>query len=394
MGGDLNLKKSWHPLLLKNQRRVYDEEHKALEERKQIDKLLKERAEERQLEELQRLQEEAGGPQRQKRVEWMYSGAGSGDGQRPADEMEAFLLGKRRVDVLLKEKESKQMQKSQEVSLESQSANNARDISSKVASDPLLMIKKQEQASLEAVMRDPAKRRQFMKSHGIEEPGKKHKHKKRRHSDSQSRSRSRSRSPRRSKHRSDRERHRSRSPRRSDEYRSRHRSRSPYRERRHRDRSRSPREERRHRSRSREDRRRENSPARRDERRYRSRSPRKERRYDNTRYGGRSNGDYQRWNAPPRERREPPPQRKEDDAEDMAKRLAAMQENASQLEDDRKQRVAAATKQEEEEREKDDKQRARDAKFGGGLRRTADSSMDLGDRLKRSRAGLEKLEAY
>jgi N-terminal domain of CBF1 interacting co-repressor CIR len=34
MGGDLNLKKSWNPNLLKNQARVYEEERKALEERK------------------------------------------------------------------------------------------------------------------------------------------------------------------------------------------------------------------------------------------------------------------------------------------------------------------------------------------------------------------------
>ncbi|KAF2757518.1 hypothetical protein EJ05DRAFT_439614, partial [Pseudovirgaria hyperparasitica] len=104
MGGDLNLKKSWHPNLLKNQRRVYDEEKKALEERKQIDKLIRERQEERQIEELQKLQETAGGQRKQNRVEWMYSGAPAGDGggSRPAEEMEGFLLGKRRIDTLLK----------------------------------------------------------------------------------------------------------------------------------------------------------------------------------------------------------------------------------------------------------------------------------------------------
>ena len=50
MGGDLNLKKSWHPHLRKNQERVWKEEKSALEERKQIEKLRKEREEERALE--------------------------------------------------------------------------------------------------------------------------------------------------------------------------------------------------------------------------------------------------------------------------------------------------------------------------------------------------------
>ena len=61
MGGDLNLKKSWHPVLMSNQRRVWEEEKKALEERKRIEQMMKERQEERQIQELQEMQEAAGG---------------------------------------------------------------------------------------------------------------------------------------------------------------------------------------------------------------------------------------------------------------------------------------------------------------------------------------------
>jgi hypothetical protein len=43
------LKKSWHPVLMSNQKRVWAEENKALEERKKTDQVLKERAEERAL---------------------------------------------------------------------------------------------------------------------------------------------------------------------------------------------------------------------------------------------------------------------------------------------------------------------------------------------------------
>lgn len=40
--GDLNLKKSFHPSLLKNQARVYDEEQKALNERKKTQQRIQE----------------------------------------------------------------------------------------------------------------------------------------------------------------------------------------------------------------------------------------------------------------------------------------------------------------------------------------------------------------
>ena len=53
MGGDLNLKKSWHPSLLSNQKRVHEAEQKALEERKRTQERVKELQHERQIEELQ-----------------------------------------------------------------------------------------------------------------------------------------------------------------------------------------------------------------------------------------------------------------------------------------------------------------------------------------------------
>lgn len=78
MGGDLNLKKSWHPVLMSNQKRVWEEEKKALEERKRIEQMMKERQEERQIQELQEMQEAAGGTKRQKKVDWMYNGPAAG----------------------------------------------------------------------------------------------------------------------------------------------------------------------------------------------------------------------------------------------------------------------------------------------------------------------------
>jgi hypothetical protein len=78
MGGDLNLKKSWHPVLMSNQRRVWEEEKKALDERKRIEQMMKERQEERNIQEIQEMQEAAGGTKRLQRVEFMYNGPSAG----------------------------------------------------------------------------------------------------------------------------------------------------------------------------------------------------------------------------------------------------------------------------------------------------------------------------
>jgi len=98
--GDLNMKKSWHPLLMKNQERVWLKEKEALEEKKKLDQLRKELEEERQLQELQRLQEEQTGRKRQDKLEWMYATPAAGNGPSASD-LEDYLLGKKRVDKIL-----------------------------------------------------------------------------------------------------------------------------------------------------------------------------------------------------------------------------------------------------------------------------------------------------
>ncbi|KAJ4380619.1 RNA-splicing factor [Didymella sp. IMI 355093] len=240
MGGDLNLKKSWHPHLRKNQERVWKEEKGALEERKQIEKLRKEREEERALEELQKLQEAAGGKTVTRRVDWMYSGPG-GDGAGVTEEREGYLLGKRRIDQLLQSNDTKDLQKGAAVGIDALgngNANSARDTQKKVLEDPLLMIQKQKMEMQLKAMKDAQKQAKYE-----EKRTKEKRHRERR--------RSRSRSPRRGDSHRDRERRRSRSPHRgggrSDrDHRSRRdRSRSRDRSHRHRDerprrRSRSP----------------------------------------------------------------------------------------------------------------------------------------------------------
>lgn len=99
-GGDLNMKKSWHPALGVNMERVWKEENKALLERKKLQELQKEHEQERIVQELQRLQHEAGGTKREERVDWMYAAPAESQGAN-AEELELYLLGKKRVDKLL-----------------------------------------------------------------------------------------------------------------------------------------------------------------------------------------------------------------------------------------------------------------------------------------------------
>jgi hypothetical protein len=79
---------------------------RALAERKKLAELHKEQAQERAVQELQRLQAEAGGKTREERVEWLYNAPAQGSGPG-AEELEAYLLGKKRVDKLLKGNEEK-----------------------------------------------------------------------------------------------------------------------------------------------------------------------------------------------------------------------------------------------------------------------------------------------
>ena len=381
MGGDLNLKKSWHPVLMSNQRRVWEEEKKALDERKRIDQMMKERQEERQIQELQEMQEAAGGKKRLNRVDWMYSGPSSGQAGT-TEEMEGYLLGKRRIDGLVKGTESKKLEKAttEESFMALQHANTIKDTASKIREDPMLAIKKQEQAAYEAMMNDPTRRRLLLKSVGrdieLKDKDKGRKHRKHRHhheyDESKNHRESRDKDDRSYKRRRVEDRDRvSRETRyydrprrsRSSSY---SRSPSPYGRR-----SPSP-----------YYRARRSSPLGR-----RSRSPN---RYFDDRYLKQSKS----WSTPLRGHADQKPG-SDTVVDGRASKLAAMQNAASELNQERGKRIAAVTEREKSQHEADEAARARSAKHGGkgdfinGLNRTA-GEMDLGERMRRGRGGLQR----
>ncbi|KAM0417406.1 hypothetical protein ACHAPT_012555 [Fusarium lateritium] len=370
-GGDLNLKKSFHPALRRNQQAVYEEEQKALAERKRTQQRINEIKEERAKEEVQRQLEAAGGKKRIDRVDWMYQGPN--DGQTgTTEETEAYLLGKRRIDNIIKGTEHKKLEKQagEESFMALQNANTVRDTAAKIRDDPLLAIKRQEQAAYEAMMNDPIKRRQLLASMGVDDEKKdKSKRREERHERHRRRHRHGSADSDDRHHRRRRSYSRSRSPRRGDDSRE-----DRYRRRRD---DYSP---------ERRSRRRRDSEDEEDSRRHRR--SRDERRYDDDRrrdsrrsYGGET-----------RDRR--PRHNEEDDKakeEERRRKLAAMQSAASELDGDREKRLAALEERERALREADDKARERggDRGFVNRLHQQA-GNKGLAERMGGARRGYQK----
>ncbi|KAF2727670.1 hypothetical protein EJ04DRAFT_570205 [Polyplosphaeria fusca] len=333
MGGDLNLKKSWHPNLRKNQETVWKAQQAALAERKVVDKLRRERQEERAVEELQRLQESAGKAPVQKRVDWMYNNPANPSGDAVTEERESYLLGTRRIDHLLtaNDAETSALKKGA-VGIEAIGdgfAGTARDTARKVAEDPLLLIQKSKMEAQIKAFRDQQKMAQA-KERADKGKERRHRHRRRR-------SRSRSRDDdhdRRHRHR------RSRSRSRDDDH---------DRSRRHRrSRSRDDDYDRRHRHRRSRSRSRDDDYDKKDRHRRRSRSPRRS---------------------------------------DAAERLARMQADASSLDKQREERVRLREAEDAAEEAKFKKDKFGSHRFVSKMNRErADmAGSGLGDAMARDR---------
>lgn len=400
MGGDLNLKKSWHPLLMSNQRRVWEEEQKALDERKRIEQMMKERQEERNLQEIQEMQEAAGGTKRAQRVEWMYNGQSTGQ-QGTTEEMEGYLLGKRRIDGLIKGTENKKLEKgaSEESFMALQHANTVRDTAAKIREDPLLAIKQKEQAAYEALMNDPVSRRRLLKEAGQDVKPKekrRHDHRHRHHHRSDRDDQHPSRRERRDQdHHSSRKRRYSdeddrdvrRSKRRVEDSRYHHRRRSDSYS------SRSPSPYRRRRSPSPYNHRRSRSPS-----PYHTRPSHSPIRHHQNPHPHRPlnhSKSFPTHQQNPRRNTSSPDDDPRTDAERKAAKLAEMQSAADDLDMQRSSRLQALEEQERARLALEEKAREKSGKNGGrgdfvhGLNRKA-GDMDMGERMKRGRGGLEK----
>ncbi|XP_069490798.1 pre-mRNA-splicing factor CWC25 homolog [Ambystoma mexicanum] len=157
-GGDLNLKKSWHPQTLRNVEKVWKAEQKHEAERKKIEELQRELREERAREEMQRYAENVGAVKKKdEKLDWMYHGPGG------MVNREEYLLGRPVDKYVLDKIDDKEAGPSSETGLLPGSifapvgANSALDMASKIREDPLFMIRKREEEKKKEVLKNPVK---------------------------------------------------------------------------------------------------------------------------------------------------------------------------------------------------------------------------------------------
>ncbi|KAK8727212.1 hypothetical protein OTU49_009754 [Cherax quadricarinatus] len=178
-GGDLNLKKSWHPHTMKNQERVWKAEQQKAEEDRKMAELQRELKEEREREMLRKTAEESGAVKKKTddKLDWMYKGPG-GHVSR-----EEYLLG-RKIDKafeMLDKSESAansaegeqpppQHNKAvytieHEINPESvihrEASNVQVDMRRKLMEDPLLVIRQREEETKRQITSNPVKMKQL-----------------------------------------------------------------------------------------------------------------------------------------------------------------------------------------------------------------------------------------
>ncbi|XP_013877105.1 pre-mRNA-splicing factor CWC25 homolog [Austrofundulus limnaeus] len=182
-GGDLNLKKSWHPQTMKNIERVWKAEQKHEAERKKIEELQKELKNERAREEMTRYAEETGAiKKRDDRLDWMYQGPA---GQVSRDE---YLLGRPIDKQITDQYEEPESGPSAETGLLPGSIFNpvtpasGLDLAAKIREDPLFQIRKREEEKKREFLTNPVKMKKIkeMLQQNLEKKDKKKKRKKER----------------------------------------------------------------------------------------------------------------------------------------------------------------------------------------------------------------------
>ncbi|XP_051241345.1 pre-mRNA-splicing factor CWC25 homolog [Dicentrarchus labrax] len=180
-GGDLNLKKSWHPQTMKNIERVWKAEQKHEAERKKIEELQKELKEERTREEMTRFAEETGAiKKKDDRLDWMYQGPA---GQVSRDE---YLLGRPVDKQITDQYEEPESGPSAETGLLPGSIFNPTtpasnlDLAAKIREDPLFEIRKREEEKKREVLTNPVKMKKIkeMLRQNLDKKDKKKKRKK------------------------------------------------------------------------------------------------------------------------------------------------------------------------------------------------------------------------
>ncbi|CAD6219267.1 GSCOCG00004886001-RA-CDS [Cotesia congregata] len=164
-GGDLNLKKSWHPSTMKNMEKVWKAQQQDNQEKKKIAELKRDIELEREREDLKKYAMEQGTIEKKdnKKLDWMYT--------KPQNSInrEEYLLGKK-IDknfekIASAEKNSERNElpgnhvdyECVPPSIRSFSGNEQVDLARKLQEDPMFAIKKKEMESRSKLLQNPVK---------------------------------------------------------------------------------------------------------------------------------------------------------------------------------------------------------------------------------------------
>ena len=161
-GGDLNMKKSWHPLTMQNQERKWKAEQAHEAEKKKLEELRQQLADEREREEMETMAIDAGLKKRSDRLEWMYRGVQNIN-------RDEYLLGKKidkQVDSLQQaaDREKEALSNGPGALFVPSDADVSVDLAAKIREDPLFAIRKREEERKKALMNNPVKLSQLKKA--------------------------------------------------------------------------------------------------------------------------------------------------------------------------------------------------------------------------------------
>lgn len=143
-------KKSWHTATIKNNEKVWLKEQAAENEKKRMEELQKQLAEERKLQEIQRLEEKSGRLDpaellKRRRLNWMYEhGPNKDDEKQQEKDREDTLLGRKEVNLEELEQPLKRTSLAEE--------------ERKLREDPLVQIEMERARILRLAGRDPLRR--------------------------------------------------------------------------------------------------------------------------------------------------------------------------------------------------------------------------------------------
>jgi len=182
-GGDLNMKKHFHPLTMENLERVWKAEEKKRLEEEKVAQLQSELQEERRREELQRQAVQSGLVKKKtEKLDWMYS--------HQTVNTDEYLLGRKidkHVEVMKEDKPTLATGEAVKKP-EKMQVPNTKELMLKISEDPLFLIKKQEEENRKQLAQNPIKMKKLkellegqMKEKKKKEKKKKRKKEKKRH---------------------------------------------------------------------------------------------------------------------------------------------------------------------------------------------------------------------